>query len=407
MIKLIVKFQFQLEKNYLRFNPIFMYNFSIIIPCYNQADWLKICIQSLKNQTFENWEAIIINDGSTDYTKETADNFAKNDKRIKVIHQENGGLSAARNAGIQMAKGEWLNFHDSDDYLLPDCLNQVQREIENNKTIDLFQVGHQLVDEHNTLISSITLKQSADSFLHQTKIGNPGPPLSFFLRRKTALEAGEFDVSLKSAEDWDYWIRVAKMGIERFLITKPMVAYRYTSNSMSRNPWRMYENTIEVIKRLPLKDNRISNNSPLNVDVVFDIEKAIKARLIQALGLNIMQGNIEEAIRKFNEESSKYNFHYQPIDFRNMNSFMTFKNWYRTEDVKKILNDYPQLYEDFFSKTNFSSEFQKKACYYVFEFHFKNSNLLKYQLIGKIMNRILDISVNSKKIREESGIKSL
>ncbi len=384
-----------------------MYKFSIIIPCYNQADWLKICIQSLKNQTFENWEAIIVNDGSTDHTKDTADYLAKDDNRIKIIHQENGGLSAARNAGIHKAIGEWLNFHDSDDYLLPDCLNQVQREIESNKEFDLFQVGHQLVDEHNTLIYSNILKQSADPFLQQTKIGNPGPPLSFFIRRKTALDAGEFDISLKSAEDWDYWIRVAKMGIERFVIRKPMVAYRYTSNSMSRNPWRMYENTVEVIKRVPLNDNRIRNNSPLNAELKFDVEKAIKSRLIQALGLNIMQGNIDEALGKFNEESIKFNFHYHPIDFRQMNSFMTFKNWYRPEDLKKVLSDYPQLFTDFFSKTNFSSEFQKKACYYVFEFHLKNSNILKYQFLGKILNRILDVSMNSKKIREESGIKSL
>jgi hypothetical protein len=120
-----------------------------------------------------------------------------------------------------------------------------------------------------------------------------------------------------------------------------------------------------------------------------------------------MQGNIDEALNKFVTESTKYNFHYHPIDFRLMNSFMTFKNFYRAEDVKKVLSDYPKFYADFFSKTNFSSEFQKKACYYVFEFHLKNSNVLKYHFIGKIMNRVLDISVNSKKIRKESGIKSL
>lgn len=384
-----------------------MPQFSIIIPCYNQADWLKICIQSLKNQTFDNWEAIIVNDGSTDHTKQTADDLAKDDNRINVIHQTNKGLSAARNEGIKMAKGEWLNFHDSDDYLLPDCLKHVSKEIETNKEFELFQVGHELVDENNILIYSNQLKQPSESFLHQTKIGNPGPPLSFFIRTKTAMDAGEFDVDLKSAEDWDYWIRVAKMGVERFVISKQMVAYRYTSNSMSRNPWRMYENTVEVIKRVPLKDNRISINSPLNVDMIFDTENAIKVRLIQALGLNIMQGNIEEALRKFNEESNKYNFHYHPIDFRQMNSFMTFKNWYRAEDVKKVLSEYPKLFTDFFSNTNFSSEFQKKACYYVFEFHLKNRNLLNYHFIGKMMNRVLDIAINRKKIRKERGIKSL
>jgi glycosyltransferase involved in cell wall biosynthesis len=384
-----------------------MIQFSIIIPCYNQSDWLKICIQALQNQTFKNWEAIIVNDGSTDDSGKVADNFAEIDKRIKVIHQENQGLSAARNTGVKNAVGSWLNFHDSDDYLLPGCLKLVNKQILSNKEFELFQVGHELVDEKNNVIHTNFLTQPSGDFLLQANIGNPGPPLSFFIQKNTAFNVGEFDTQLKSAEDWDFWIRVAKMGVQRFTIREALVAYRYTSNSMSRNPWRMYENTLEVIKRVPLIDNRIKHNKPLEINTDFDVEKAIKSRLIQALGLNVMQGNIDEALNKFVTESTKYNFHYHPIDFRLMNSFMTFKNFYRAEDVKKVLSDYPKYYADFFSKTNFSSEFQKKACYYVFEFHLKNNNVLKYHFIGKIMNRVLDISVNSKKIREESGIKSL
>jgi len=381
--------------------------FSIIIPCYNQADWLKICIQSLQNQTFENWEAIIVNDGSIDNTKEIADNLAKDDSRIKVILQENGGLSAARNTGIQMSKGEWLNFLDSDDYFDINCLEIVFNTFEKNPSFDIIQTGHNLVDEQNQIISTRIPQVMDGLFLDAISKGNDAPVLSIFIKRDFFNALGSFDTTLKSAEDWDMWIRAAKNEGKRKIIHKPLVSVRHLQNSMTRNPWRMYQNTVEVIKRVPLNDNRILSKTQLMVDIKFDVEKAIKSRLIQALGLNIMQGNIEEALSKFNEESSKYNFHYHPIDFRNMNSFMTFKNWYRSEDVKKVLNDYPKFYEDFFSKTNFTAEFQRKACYYVFEFHLKNSNLLKYHFIGKILNRVLDISVNSKKIREERGIKSL
>ncbi len=383
-----------------------MSQFSIIIPCYNQADWLKICVQSLQNQTFENWEAIIVNDGSTDHTKETADLLASNDNRIKVIHQTNGGLSDARNTGIKNAKGVWLNFLDSDDYLDINCLKMVFNAIETNPTFHIIQTGHHLVDEQNQIISTRIPQIEDGLFLNAILKGNDAPVLSVFIKRDFFDMLGDFDTTLKSAEDWDMWIRAAKNEGKRKIIFQPLVAVRHLQNSMTRNPWRMYENTVEVIKRVPLKDNRIKQNSPLNIDTNFDVQKSIKARLIQALGLNIMQGNITEALDKFNSESQMYNFQYHPIDFRQMNSFMTFKNWYRAEDVKKVLNDYPQLFGDFFSKTNFSSEFQKKACYYVFEFHLKNSNLLKYQFIGKIMNRVLDVSVNSKKIREEYGFKS-
>lgn len=384
-----------------------MYKFSIIIPCYNQANWLKISIQSLKNQTFDNWEAIIINDGSTDETKETADYLAKEDNRIKVIHQSNAGLSDARNSGIQIAKGEWLNFLDSDDYLDIDCLQAVYNNIEKNPAFHIFQTGHHLVDEQNQIISTRIPQVMDGLFLDAISKGNDAPVLSVFIKRDFFNTLGLFDTTLKSAEDWDMWIRAAKNEGKRKIIYEALVSVRHLQNSMTRTPWRMYENTVEVIKRVPLKDNRISNNYPLNEDMKFDVNKAIKSRLIQALGLNIMQGNIEEALRKFNEETIKYNFHYHPIDFRQMNSFMTFKNWYRSEDVKKVLTDYPRFYEAFFSKTSFSSDFQKKACYYVFEFHLKNRNLLNYHFIGKMMNRVLDISINSKKIREERGIKSL
>ena len=157
--------------------------FSIIIPCYNQADWLKICAQSLKNQTFENWEAIIVNDGSTDYTKETADFLVKNDSRIKVIHQENGGLSAARNAGIQMAKGEWLNFLDSDDYLENNCLQMVFNAFETNPTFHIIQTGHHLVDEQNQIISTRIPQVDDGLFLDAISKGNDAPVLSVFIKR--------------------------------------------------------------------------------------------------------------------------------------------------------------------------------------------------------------------------------
>jgi glycosyltransferase involved in cell wall biosynthesis len=383
-----------------------MPQFSIIIPCYNQAEWLKICVQSLQNQTFENWEAIIVNDGSTDKTKETADYLAKNDHRIKVIHQSNGGLSAARNSGMQLAEGEWLNFLDSDDYFDINCLQMVFKTIQLNPSFHIIQTGHHLVDEQNQIISSRIPKIDDGLFLDAISKGNDAPVLSVFVKRDFFEKLGNFDTTLKSAEDWDMWIRAAKNEGKRKIIYQPLVAVRHLQNSMTRNPWRMYENTVSVIKRLPLKDNRIKQNSPLNVDANIDVHKAIKARLIQALGLNIMQGNIEEALDKFNLESKKYEFNYHPIDFRQMNSFMTFKNWYRVEDVKKVLSEYPKFYEDFFSKTNFTTGFQKKACYYVFEFHVKNSNLIKYHFLGKIINRVLDVTVNSKKNREENGVKS-
>ncbi len=90
---------------------------SIIVPIYNVEKYLKKCLESIINQTYENLEIILVNDGSTDRCGEICEEFTKKDKRIKVIHKENGGLSDARNVGIKNAMGSFIGFVDSDDYI--------------------------------------------------------------------------------------------------------------------------------------------------------------------------------------------------------------------------------------------------------------------------------------------------
>ena len=95
---------------------------SVIVPIYNVEKYLDRCIKSIINQSYTNLEIILVNDGSTDKCGEICDKWKEKDKRIKVIHKENGGLSDARNAGIEIAKGEYLSFIDSDDYVHKDFI---------------------------------------------------------------------------------------------------------------------------------------------------------------------------------------------------------------------------------------------------------------------------------------------
>lgn len=92
---------------------------SVIVPCYNVERYLNRCVESIVKQTYPYLEIILVDDGSTDNTARLCDVWAKKDSRIKVIHKKNGGLSDARNSGIQIATGKWLGFVDSDDYLIP------------------------------------------------------------------------------------------------------------------------------------------------------------------------------------------------------------------------------------------------------------------------------------------------
>ena len=90
---------------------------SVMVPVYNVAPYITNCLESLIHQTYTNLEIILVDDGSTDNSLEICQEYAKKDKRIKVIHKENGGLSTARNAGLDVATGDYYSFVDSDDYI--------------------------------------------------------------------------------------------------------------------------------------------------------------------------------------------------------------------------------------------------------------------------------------------------
>lgn len=147
---------------------------SIIVPIYNSKKYLRECMDSVLKQTLEDIEVILVDDGSTDGSSELCDELAKEDGRIKVIHQPNGGAAAARNAGIDRATGKWLGFVDSDDYIAIDTYEKavklacehhadiVQWELDNefrNEIIYLnpgeYVLGEQEVFDQNVLYSRI------------------------------------------------------------------------------------------------------------------------------------------------------------------------------------------------------------------------------------------------------------
>ena len=100
---------------------------SVIVPVYNVKNYLKKCVDSILSQTYSVLQVILVDDGSTDGSGELCDLLAKCDKRIQVVHKSNGGLSDARNAGIEIAEGKYFSFIDSDDYIEPDMLESLYK----------------------------------------------------------------------------------------------------------------------------------------------------------------------------------------------------------------------------------------------------------------------------------------
>lgn len=107
---------------------------SIIVPVYNVEKYLKRCIDSILSQTYHNLEIILVDDGSTDYSGAICDRYAEQDYRIRVIHKKNGGLSDARNSGLDIAKGDYIAFIDSDDWISDDYVNVLVKALEYGKT---------------------------------------------------------------------------------------------------------------------------------------------------------------------------------------------------------------------------------------------------------------------------------
>lgn len=177
--------------------------YSVVIPVYEAAESLTRCVRSWLAQTEPDLEVILVDDGSKDGSGELCDRLEKEDGRIRVIHQENAGVSAARNAGIQAAKGEFLMFTDSDDYVGPDCLEKMTA-LQKEQDSDLVVCGfHHLYDGADILklpgeTRTFDIKQSAGDFLDLYEKSYLNMPWNKLFRREWL---GRFDTSISLGED--------------------------------------------------------------------------------------------------------------------------------------------------------------------------------------------------------------
>lgn len=128
---------------------------SIIVPIYNVEDYLDRCVESIVNQTYNNLEIILVDDGSPDNCSQMCDSWAEKDNRIKVIHKENGGLSDARNAGLKIATGEIVSFIDSDDWIELDMFEKMLNRMKKDNS-DMVSCGVKWVEEDGTVIRDVT-----------------------------------------------------------------------------------------------------------------------------------------------------------------------------------------------------------------------------------------------------------
>ncbi|KJH72494.1 glycosyltransferase [Aliterella atlantica] len=220
---------------------------SVVIPVYNGAKTIKETIESVLQQTYENFEIIVINDGSQDETLAIVKSVQ--DQRIKVFSYPNAGLSASRNRGFARACGEFIAFLDADDLWTKDKLAAQLAALQQNPQAAVAYSWTDHIDENSKFLRPASYNSCNGNVYERLLIGNFLVCGSNTLIRAQALtKVGGFDESLNSAEDWDMWLRLAP-GHEFVVVPRPQVLYRISPYSMSANISKMEVASLQVLER--------------------------------------------------------------------------------------------------------------------------------------------------------------
>lgn len=221
---------------------------SIIVPCYNQAQYLDECLQSVIDQTYQNWECIIVNDGSTDNTKETARKWTEKDERFQYIYQENGGLSSARNTGLEKALGDYIQFLDCDDLIHRE---KFSKSLSHGSEYPLMVSQFTIYRNHMHDPGYNNVKQeylTFDGIVFGWDLKFSIPIHCALISRKL-LDGFLFDITLKSCEDWLMWIYITKDNPKAFLVDESLAHYRKedNNNSMSSDLYKILHQRIKIL----------------------------------------------------------------------------------------------------------------------------------------------------------------
>ena len=238
---------------------------SVVIPAYNAGQFLDETLESVLSQTYENWECIIVNDGSTDNTESVAKKWCEKDSRFRLTNKENGGLSSVRNWGIKESKAEYIAFLDADDILTPDSL-EVRINVLIEQNVDLVATKLQHFTDKLPKVSKNNARQDvlyyAKEGLTQLMAFNKVTPSTVLCKKSVMDEVGGFTWH-KKAEDLHCWLKVLFAGYKIYRIDETLLLYRLVENSMSSTDRNCSKEVFEIIYRF--KDEILSLDIDLQI----------------------------------------------------------------------------------------------------------------------------------------------
>lgn len=222
---------------------------SIIVPVYKVEMYLSRCVDSIISQTYTDWELLLIDDGSPDRSGTVCDEYAEKDARIRVFHKENGGVSSARNLGLDNVRGEWVTFVDADDALEPDTINKC---ITYSDGYDIVQFS----------MKSLFSEDGANCQVYQLEdCNNKVEYIKRLIARKTLMSVWggfyraflfknvRFDSSLISGEDWVVHLKVVNLADKIMFINEPLYLYTRFNENAATHQFK-YTNSMSVMKAL-------------------------------------------------------------------------------------------------------------------------------------------------------------
>jgi glycosyltransferase involved in cell wall biosynthesis len=248
---------------------------SVIVPAFNPGAYLGAAVRSVLAQSFEDWEMVVIDDGST----EDISQQVPSDPRIHIRRQQNLGLARARNAGIHCSRGTWLAFLDADDLWLPTKLQRQIDLLEERPDVALCDTRFEMINEHGEVVGP-GYQGYHKSYLDL--LTGCGICVSTVIVRKTCVdEVGLFDVDVAGCEDYDMWLKISRK-FELARVESCQAQYRIHPQNMSRNYAMMYKNFKRVLRKHQVLA-RSANDVPATRAVSVGFERASDLFASQAI----------------------------------------------------------------------------------------------------------------------------
>lgn len=251
---------------------------SVIIPTFNRSKLVAQAIRSVLAQTYEDFEVIVVDDGSTDDTRDVVAAFQ--DPRVVYLWQENQQRCAARNNGIAHARGSYVAFLDSDDVWFPNKLERQMQAFERHPDVGLVFSGMVRISGENTFPNPVEFLQpdvEKVANIHEDLLTmNRVPMVTSIVRKGLLDQAGEFDRSLPHAEDWDMWIRISERA-DFCRINAPLAAYRVHAGMRTGNPVSTLRGDLIIIERYLGDGSELSNRLRLRAEMLCYARRAFEA----------------------------------------------------------------------------------------------------------------------------------